>query len=940
MKFLFSIFSFWLLFTGSAAAQGFKLDGTVLDAEDHTTLPEAYIFLSYQTDSAEYTGTQSDSLGRFTFANLRSASYILEIKYLGYITIKLRPKINGSDKHLGKILMVKDPKTFKEVPIVGIQQRVVQKADTSEFNANAFKVNPDATAEDLVVKMPGISSSNGTVSAQGETVQQVYIDGKEFFGQDATLALKNLPADVIDKVQVFDHWSDQAQFTGFDDGNSQKSINIVTKKNRRNGVFGKLWAGYGYLNNSVYTAGGSLNWFNGDQRISVIGMTNNINQQNFSTQDLLGVVGNSTQRQGRGGGGGGGGGQGGGGSSASVGNFLIGNQPGISTTSSAGINYIDLWGKKKKVKVVGSYFFNLINNVNDVSLTRQYFNAGDSSEYYKESDATNSRNINHRVNLRMEYTIDSANKMIFTPKFTSQQNTQTLSTFGQTSIEQLIPVSQTQSAYNSNNFGYNISGDILWQHKFRKRRRTFSIDVSSAYNYKEGHAALQSLSYYSENRDSVWVNQTTPVLSNSYTLGANLAYTEPVGQTGILQFNYTPSNQWSNSNQTTDNYDSLTGSYNNPDTALSSKYTDIYMTQKAGVTYRYASKGFNVSVGLNGQYALLTGTEVFPDAYNTHRNFYNVLPNAMITFKTDSGTSLRIFYRTSTNPPSISQLQDVINNSNPLLLSTGNPGLKQSFAQSLMIRYALTNKKKATSLFAFLTATYTQNYVGSSTFIASKDSILTNAVILRKGSQITAPVNLNGAVNGNAFVNYGFPLEKIKCNMNFTAGVSYSRTPGLLNDLTNWSSTYNLNGGFVLSSNISTKIDFSLIYTGNYNFVENTLQNTGNNNYFNHTATLKFNWMFYKGFVFNTALVNTLYEGVADGFNLDIYKWSAFLGYKFLKDQSLDIRFGCSDILNQNSSITPNVTGTYVEFDKTQVLKRYLLLTATYTLKYYKKDKN
>ena len=635
-----------------------------------------------------------------------------------------------------------------------------------------------------------------------------------------------------------------------------------------------------------------------------------------------------------------GGGGGGGGSSAGASNFLIGNQPGISTTSSAGFNYIDLWGKKKKVKVVASYFFNLINNVNDVSLTRQYFNAGDSSQYYKETDATVSKNINHRVNIRMEYTIDSANKLIFTPKFTSQQNTQTLNQFGQTTIEQVIPVSQVQSAYDSYNFGYNISGDILWQHKFKKRRRTFSIDLSSAYNYKEGHTALQSLGYYSENSDSVWVNQTTPVLGNSYTLGANLAYTEPVGKTGILQFNYTPSNQWSNSSQTTNNYDSLTDSYSSLDTALSSKYTDIYMTQKAGVTYRYASKGLNVSVGVNGQYALLTGTEVFPDAYNTNRNFYNVLPNAMFMFKTDSGTSLRIFYRTSTNPPSISQLQEVINNSNPLLLSTGNPLLKQSFAQSLMIRYALTNKKKATSLFAFLTASYTQNYVGSSTFIASKDSILENDVLLRKGSQITAPVNLNGAVSGNAFVNYGFPLEKIKCNMNFTGGVSYTRTPGLLNDLTNWSSTYNVNGGLVFSSNISTKIDFTLIYTGNYNFVDNTLQNTGNNNYFNHTATLKFNWMFYKGFVFNTTLINTLYEGVADGFNLDIYKWSAFLGYKFLKDQSLDIRAGCSDILNQNTSITPNITGTYIEFDRTQVLKRYLLLTATYTLKYYKKDRN
>ena len=181
------------------------------------------------------------------------------------------------------------------------------------------------------------------------------------------------------------------------------------------------------------------------------------------------------------------------------------------------------------------------------------------------------------------------------------------------------------------------------------------------------------------------------------------------------------------------------------------------------------------------------------------------------------------------------------------------------------------------------------------------------------------------------------PIEKIKCNMNITGGVSYNRSPGLINNLTNWSSTYNVNGGFVLGSNISEKVDFTIQYSGSYNIVNNTLQQTGNNNYFNHTASVKFNWLFYKGFVFNTTLQNTLYEGVAQGFNQDIFIWNAALGYKFLKDKSLEIRASVNDILNQNSGISRTITGTYVEDDRTQVIRRYLLLTATYTLKYYKK---
>ena len=942
MKSLALIFFILIVFTGTATAQTFKLDGVVIDAEDHTTMPGAYIKLAYQSDSTKYTGMESDTGGRFSFPDLPSAAYVLEIKYLGYKTVQLRPKINGADKHMGNILLVKNPTTFKDVQIVAKEDRVKQKDDTSEYNANAFKVNPDANAEDLVSKMPGITSSNGTVTAHGETVQQVYVDGKEFFGQDATLALKNLPADVIDKVQVFDKASDQSQFTGFDDGNSQKAINIVTKKNRRNGVFGKVYAGYGYLTNSTYSVGGSLNWFNGDRRLSLIGMGNNINQQNFSTQDILGVIGTSTQRQGNGfgggrGGGGGGGGQGGGGGAASASNFLIGQTPGVSTTASAGLNYVDVWGKQKKVKVAASYFFNITNNSNSTSLNRQYFNSGDSSDYYKETDQTQSRNINHRVNIRIEYAIDTNNKFIFTPKLNLQQNNQILNQFGQTTIAQIEPLSQSQTNSSSNNFGYNLSGDILFQHKFKKRRRTISIDLSSTYNNKVAHAMLQSLNYYSENNDSVWLNQTSPTYSNSYTLGANFAYTEPVGKTGMLQLNYTPSNQWSNSNQTTNNYDSLREAYSLLDTALSNKYTDIYMTQKAGVTYRVAAKHIIFSAGVNGQYALLTGTEVFPTDYNTNRTFINALPNAMFTFKTDSGMSLRIFYRTSTNPPTISQLQSVINNSNPLLLTTGNPLLKQSYSHSLLIRYGLTKKKSANSLFAFLTATYTQNYVGSSTLIAGNDTMLNNSVMLHKGSQLTSPVNLNGAISGSAFVNYGFPIEKMKCNMNLTGGLSYNRSPGLINNLTNWSSTYNVNGGFVLGSNISEKVDFTIQYSGSYNIVNNTLQQTGNNNYFNHTASVKFNWLFYKGFVFNTTLQNTLYEGVAQGFNQDIFIWNAALGYKFLKDKSLEIRASVNDILNQNSGISRTITGTYVEDDRTQVIRRYLLLTATYTLKYYKK---
>ena len=931
-----------LLLTGSAFAQGHQIDGTISDADDHTTMPGAIVKLIMAADSTRSTGMATDDNGKFVFPNLADDYYRLQISYVGFKTQEQRVKLAGVDKHVGTILMVRNPTTLKDVPIIAKEERVQQKNDTTEYNAKAYKVHPDATAEDLVTKMPGITSDNGTVKAHGETVQKVYVDGKEFFGDDATLALKNLPAEVIDKVQVFDKWSDQAQFTGFDDGNSQKAINIMTKSGRNNGVFGKIYAGYGYLDDSKYSAGANVNWFEGDRRISVIGMANNVNIQNFATQDLLGVIGTASQRSGSGTNGGFGGRRGGGsigsggyGGAAGTNNFLTGQQGGISTTYSAGLNYTDVWGKKKKVKITGSYFFNQSNNINNTDLTNQYFN--DSSTYYKENNSTTSRNINHRVSLRLEYAIDSMNKLIFSPKISLQQNNQNNTIFGQTTTGLTEFAGQSQSAYHTFNFGYNLSGDILYQHKFKKPKRTLAIDISSTVNDKTGNSTLNSINKFAETTDSTILDQQATFYNRSYTVSGSLTYTEPVGKTGIIQLNYNPSNTWNTSDKETYNLDTAAQTFSLLDTTLTNKFNNIYMTHRGGITYRLSTKTMNLSFGVNAQYALLSGQEVYPVTFATNKNFFNILPSAMFTYRFSTTSSLRIFYRTSTSPPSITQLQNVIDNSNPLLLSTGNPNLKQAYSHSLILRYGLTNRVKAQSFFAFASATYTQQYVGTSTTIANRDTFLANNVILHQGSQLSQPVNLNGSLNVNSFFTYGFPIDKIKCNMNLNAGATYQRTPGLIDNLNNLSNTYNINGGFVLGSNISEKVDFTVSYSGSYNIVKNSLQTSSNNNYFNHTAGIKFNWLFYMGYVFNTSLQNTFYEGVSQGYNLDIFLWNASLGYKFFKDRSLEVKASVNDILNQNTGINRTVTDTYVQDSKTQVLKRYVMLTVTYTLRYFRK---
>lgn len=313
MKFWLSLYTI-LLINISGYSQSYSIKGILIDAQDNSALISANVMLTRADNQDFKQFTVSDVEGNFSFSGLSNGVYTLKFTYVGYTEKLLTAKIEGQDKLLGKVLLAQSAKILNDVNVVEKSPQLVeQKADTAVYNANSFKVNKDATTEDLVTKMPGIVNDNGTIKAQGEEVKKVLIDGKEYFGDDVSAALKNLPADLIDKVQIFDRMSDQSQFSGFDDGNSQKAMNITTKKGMNNGVFGKCYAGFGYINNSRYSAGANVNWLSGNRRISLISMFNNINQQNFSMQDLTGALGTSAPSGPGGMRGGGRGGRGGGG---------------------------------------------------------------------------------------------------------------------------------------------------------------------------------------------------------------------------------------------------------------------------------------------------------------------------------------------------------------------------------------------------------------------------------------------------------------------------------------------------------------------------------------------------------------------------------------------------------------------------------------------------
>lgn len=902
-----------------AKSQNITLKGQLSDKDNKGPVAGATVELRAKSDSLRPITVLTDSKGEFIFTGLKVDKYRLATSASGYDIIVQTINLQASNKSPLQFTLTKLAKELGEVVVIAKKPVVVQKGDTLEFNASELKVNPDATAEDLIKKLPGVVvDKDGNVTAAGEQVKKVTVDGRDFFGDDATAALKNLPASVIDKIQVFDKLSDQAAFTGFDDGNSVKSINIVTKSGMRNGQFGRIYAGAG--TQGTYNAGGNISLFKNNMRLTFVGLTNNVNQQNFASQDLLGMSG------GGGGRGGGGGGFGGGS------NFNVGAKSGISNTNSFGINYSDQWSKK--VDVSGSYFFNDNNTNNNQFSNTQNFISNDTILYKKQNVLSNIKNDNHRFNFRLNYKIDDKNSLMIVPSLSIQNTRLSSDVANFNSYSPTDSLSKSDNNTNSKGSGFNFNNNILFRHSFAKKGRTVSINFGTAINKNDGDTYnLNKTSYYSNtgNTDDS-LQQYTNSVSNGYQLSGNVAYTEPIGKKGQLQINYSPSFSKSKSDLEVFKYDYTGDKYSLFVDSLSNKFDNTINKQSTGLTYRLGDRDNMFSVGLSYQYTELNSDQSYPYAAKVSKNFNNVLPNLMWRKKINARNSIRVFYRASTNTPAVSQLQDVINNSDPLYVTKGNSNLKQQVGNTLSTRYTFTNTGKSKSFFANIFLQQNSNYITNAIYnIRRQDTVLSNTVTLHPGSQLSVPINMDGYWSLRSFLTYSMPLKFMKTNLSINAGYNYSNTPGMIDKIKNVSQSTTYNAGVVLASNISQYVDFNLNYSANFNSVKNTINPT--TKYIQQSAGVQINLLDKKGWFVQNDVTNENYSGLTGGFNQNYWLWNAGIGKKFLKNQAGELKLTVFDLLKQNQSITRTTTASSIQDVQNQVLQQYFMLTFTYNLK-------
>ncbi|MBC7947491.1 MAG: TonB-dependent receptor [Chitinophagaceae bacterium] len=922
MRKVIGLVVFHLLASCTVMAQ--KTDGTIagklVDTASKLTISDATVSVINAKDSSLITFTLSNKEGIFTIKGLELGTYDLVISHQAFEPMRKSVTITAEKKQidLGSLTPPKDYKTLGGVTVTS-EAPIVVKGDTVQFNASGFKTPPNATVEDLLKKLPGVEvDKEGTVKAQGEQVQKIYVDGKEFFANDPKLATKNLTADMVESIQVFDDMSDQAKFTKIDDGSRSKTMNIKLKKDRNKGYFGRSMLSVG--DKGRFEGNLSINKFRGSQRVSLLFNANNINKQGFSFSDVISSMGGAR--------GGGGGGMQMGGLGGFGGFGGGGGNTGILKSISAGLNYADEW--TNKIKVSGSYFFSNTDNQQEQSTFRKS-SFSDSIAYLDRSSRSTSNNQNHRFNFRIEAQLDSMNSILFTPGITVQHSESYSRDTSSTRVT--IPGFDYQglvgNRVNSNERdGINWNNNLLYRRKFKKPGRTFTLGWSNTFGQSESSSfSITNSDYFSKtgsvNRQ-IRQNQQSNQTTNTHNNVLSSSYTEPIGLNKIIEFNYAYSLNNNSSNKTTYNFDPLSAKYDDPNLSLTNEFENTFKAHRIGANFRVQNKKYNYQLGIGMQqsqlesksYQALTSKDSI-----TKANYTNFFPTANFNYTPSRNKNLRFSYNGRTNQPSIYQLQNVPDVTDTFNIRIGNPSLKQEFNHSFNLNYNTFN-------------ILTFRYVSANLNFSSISNKIVNDITTLGPVQRTTYTNINGYFRGSAFLTLGLPFKSAKMkgsSINFNHNLSYTRDVSLVQNSKNNTNTLTAAQGAGVNIN-KEKFDVGARFNIAYSKVNSSMGTNLNEDYFTQTYSLDFSYTFPKNFIISSDFDYYRNTGRADGYNLNIPLWNASLKKQLFKKKNGEVRLSVNDILNQNQSITRTVTDNYIQDTRSMVLQRYFMVSLLFNL--------
>ncbi|MEO8960726.1 MAG: TonB-dependent receptor [Ginsengibacter sp.] len=904
------LFTCCLLFAASGIAQKASIKGTLSDSSNNENAVHAVISLLRAEDSTLVTFSRSDQAGNFKMVHLDSGKYIVLITYPQYGDYVDRVELQPAQAlNFKTVYLTQKAKLMEEIIIR--QSAIRIKGDTTEFTADSFHVKANATVEDLLKNLPGVQvDKDGKITAQGEQIQKVLVDGEEFFSDDPTIATRNLRADAVDKVQVFDKKSDQAQFTGIDDGQKTKTLNLKLKENAKHGYFGKL-AAAGL--DKYYNGQALINSFKAKRQLSAFGIISSTDATGLNWRDSrsYGFANDNVQVMD------------GGGIMVTSGGDDLGTQSfygqGLPESVKAGVHFSNKWNNDK-YNAGGNYLFNKLS-VRSAGNTYRQNILQDSVYYDRESADSHSDKMRHSASGMAEIQIDSSSSI----KITANGNKGTsegFSIYNSEALSQenkLVNSSVRNTSSKGDNTNFNTS--VLWRKKFKKAGRTLSVNFDETYGASNSNGFLNNRSdFYDETgviikKDSTDQNKVNDNLSN--VMGVRATYTESLSKKSFLELNYSFYNN--SSTQKRSSYDKdLNDKYSVLVDSLSNNFKYVYKTHSAGINYRFNDKKYNFSFGGNIANTAFQQTDEVKDTTRKY-SYYNLFPRANFNYKFNAYSSLRFNYNGSTQQPTIDQLQPLKNNDDPLNIVIGNPSLRQKFQNRFNLNF---NNYKVLSERSI--------YVGTN-FSTTKNDISSSNVIDKFGRRTTQYLNVDGNYSAGLYGGYYIKIPKTKIRIFFSPSANIGRTTNFVNGLRNVTQSNNIStrlGAYAFKDKI---YELEVVATPSYNQSKPSISSVAGTHYWSYNYALNGNYTLPGKLEIGSSIEFNLRQKLnAFDKNYNVILWNAYVEKKFMKSEALTLRASINDILNQNKGYSRNIQAFSIEEKHYITFQRYGLLTLTW----------
>ena len=904
-----------LCFMGEINAQKINVTGEVKDTLNEPLIGATVMLLNAKDSVLAKFGI-TNGKGAFKLDRISPDDYILQITYLGYANLSQPVSIaNDLEKlNLGAFQLQPESALLEQVEVKADFVPIRMKSDTVEYNAAAFQTKPNADVEALLKKLPGVEvDRNGDIKAHGENVQKVLVDGKEFFGDDPKIATKNLPADAIDKVQVFDKKSDIAEFSGIDDGREAKTINLSLKEDHNQGYFGKIKGGYG--TEERYENKFNVNRFGHNIQFSALGMFNNTNQQGFSINDYINMMGGLNNLL-----------------SGSSGELRLDgddlglpldrgqDNQGFTTTSAGGVNFN--WELNKKTKLHTSYFYNGIKKDLDLTENQQSILGAESYNSTRMAQAKQ-KNDGHRLNLNFSSKIDSFQTIKWRTNLGYTQKNNSSNSFSQTfNLSDILENNSSQQLVTKgNDFRWNTN--LTYLKRFKKKGRFFTINAAYEKTDKEQTRDLIALNQFFTNgipSDSLLQDHLKDNQQTNY--GVGLTYTEPIGKAKYLEINYAYQNYHNDLEKNVFDRKDNTLVFN---PFLSNHFQRDYLYHRTGLNYKWKLKKMNLNAGVHAQHATLKGF-LISENISLKNDFFNLLPKLNLTYDFKATRSLRFDYRTTVREPSLEQLKPIVDNSNPLNIYVGNPDLQPEYLHDFRLNFNSFDQFSSVSIFASVNANFT-NF-----------KIVNARTLDEQFRQTIQPINFGETTRYSTYLSLGAPLKFLKSRINLTADYGFNRGNYLVNDLNNpfRNKTTSLDVNFTNKNTEIIELAIGYKWTKNSLDYEQDIQQnqTYNNQIFYTDLALNLG----KDWTISSTIDYTHYSNASFGAATDIALWKAGIDYRFLKDKRGTLTLSANDLLNQNLGINRNSQLNYVLEQRIISLGRYFMLSFTYALSAFGND--